>query len=83
MQDCLDDEWLQKRGIVVETVAIASVTPDDKSRALIERIDQAKNFASDEGAMMAQTILGAQEAMNTAAGNSAGAMTGWLRSATM
>lgn len=76
MQTVLDDDWRQSRGMVVEAVALGIPTPDDKSRALIERIDQAKNFASDEGAMMAQTILGAQEAMNTAAGNSAGAMTG-------
>ena len=64
MQQALDEEWMQARGMLVEMVAINSITPDDKSRERIEQIDQAKNFSSDPNAL--------------AGGNSAGAATGLM-----
>ncbi|HPG64811.1 MAG TPA: SPFH domain-containing protein, partial [Saccharofermentans sp.] len=72
MQQALDEEWMQARGMLVEMVAINSITPDDKSRERIEQIDQAKNFSSDPNALAAQAILGQTEAMKLAGGNSAG-----------
>jgi membrane protease subunit (stomatin/prohibitin family) len=78
MQDCLDDEWLQKRGIVVETVAIASVTPDDKSRERIEKVDEAKLYGQDPGALGAAVALGQTEAMKAAGANANGAVNGFM-----
>ena len=78
MQQALDEEWMQARGMLVEMVAINSITPDDKSRERIEQIDQAKNFSSDPNALAAQAILGQTEAMKLAGGNSAGAATGLM-----
>ena len=77
MREALDDEWLQSRGMVVESVAIGGITPDDKSRERIEQVDQAKMFGSDPSALAAQQVLGTTAAMQTAAGNSAGAVTGF------
>ena len=78
MADCLDDEWLQKRGIVVETVAIASVTPDDKSRERIEKVDEAKLYGQDPGALGAAVALGQTEAMKAAGANANGAVNGFM-----
>ena len=78
MQDCLDDEWLQKRGIVVEKVAIASVTPDDKSRERIEKVDEAKLYGSDQAALGAAVALGQTEAMKNAGANANGAVNGFM-----
>ena len=78
MQDCLDDEWLQKRGIVVEKVAIASVTPDDKSRERIEKVDESKLYGQDQAALGAAVALGQTEAMKAAGGNANGAVTGFM-----
>jgi membrane protease subunit (stomatin/prohibitin family) len=78
MQDCLDDEWLQKRGIVVETVAIASVTPDDKSRERIEKVDEAKLYGQDQAALGAAVALGQTEAMKNAGANANGAVNGFM-----
>lgn len=78
MQEALDEEWLQGRGMLIEVVAINSITPDDKSRERIEQVDQAKNFSSDPNALAAQAILGQTEAMKLAGGNSAGAATGLM-----
>jgi membrane protease subunit (stomatin/prohibitin family) len=78
MQDCLDDEWLQKRGIVVEKVAIASVTPDDKSRERIEKVDESKLYGQDQAALGAAVALGQTEAMKNAGANANGAVTGFM-----
>ena len=78
MQEALDEEWLQNRGMLVDTVAIGTITPDDTSRARIEQVDQAKMFGQDGAALAAQQVLGTTQALNTAAGNSAGAVNGMM-----
>lgn len=78
MQECLDEDWFKARGIVVESVALGIPTPDDKSRERIEQIDSAKMFSNDPNALAAQAVLGQTEAMKTAAGNSAGAVNGFM-----
>ncbi len=78
MQDELDQEWLQKRGIVVETVAIGGITPDDKSRQRIEDVDNAKMYAADPSALAAQAVLGQTEAMKAAGANANGAVNGFM-----
>ncbi len=78
MQDALDQEWLQNRGVVVSTVAISGITPDDKSRERIEKIDEAKMYGEDQNALAAQAILGQTEAMKLAGGNANGAVNGLM-----
>ncbi len=78
MQEALDAEWMQNRGIVVETVAIGGITPDDKSRARIEEVDNAKMYGSDPNALAAQAILGQTEAMKAAGANANGAVNGFM-----
>lgn len=78
MQDALDEEWLKNRGVVVSSVAIGGITPDDKSRERIEQVDQSKMFGADPNALAAQAVLGQTQAMNTAAGNANGAVNGLM-----
>src|SRR5574344_485879 len=78
MRDCLDEAWLQARGIVVEAVAIGGVTPDDKSRERIEQIDTSKLYGSDASALAAQVALGQTEDMKLAGGNANGAVNGFM-----
>ena len=78
MQECLDEDWLQNRGIVVEAVAIGGVTPDDKSRERIEQVDTAKLYGQDANALAAQVALGQTEAMKAAGGNANGAVNGFM-----
>jgi len=78
MQDCLDEDWYQARGIVVEAVAIAGVTPDDKSRERIEQVDTAKLYGQDSNALAAQVALGQTEAMKAAGANANGAVNGFM-----
>ena len=78
MQECLDADWLQGRGIVVEAVAINGVSPDDKSRERIEKIDTSKIYGSDASALAAEVALGQTEAMKLAGGNANGAVNGFM-----
>lgn len=73
----LTKKWGELRGLKVVSVAIGSVTlPEDDQ----ELIKQAQRTAMlKDPTMAAATMMGAQaEAMKTAAGNSAGAMTGFM-----
>lgn len=78
MQEALDADWLQNRGVIIETVAIGGITPDDKSRARIEEVDNAKMYGSDPNALAAQAILGQTEAMKAAGANANGAVNGFM-----
>ena len=77
MADTLDEEWTQRRGIEVVAVAIAKVTPDEKSRQRIEQFDT-NVMHSDPNAMVGGLAYAQMQAMQDAAKNSAGAMTGFM-----
>lgn len=77
MSDTLDGEWGENRGMEVVSVAIVKVTPDDNSRKRIEEFDT-NVMHSDPGAMAGGLAYAQMQAMQKAASNSAGAMTGFM-----
>ena len=77
MSDTLDEEWRAGRGIEIASVALAKVTPDDKSRERIEAFDT-NVMHSDPNAMAGGLAYAQMEAMKNASKNSAGAMTGFM-----
>lgn len=77
MNDALDDEWSNRRGIVIASVAVEKVTPDDESRARIQKIDDAI-MMSDQRVAAGRLAEAQATAMEKAASNDAGAMTGFL-----
>ena len=68
--------WLENRGMIVESMALNDLTLDAASRARVETFDNAKVFSDDPEALKALVVLGFTDALNKAAGNSAGAATG-------
>jgi len=73
----LSAEWGEKRGLQVVSVALGSVTLPEEDQELIKQA-QRTGMMRDPN-MAAATLVGAQaDAMKTAAGNSAGAMTGFM-----
>ncbi|MDI9515285.1 MAG: virion core protein [Clostridiaceae bacterium] len=77
MADALDDSWTDKRGMVIDSVGINSISYDEHSRKLIDMRSQ--------GAMMAdptiregyvQTTIA--DGLKDAASNPSGAMTGFM-----
>ncbi len=74
----LTDRWLQKRGIIIETITMnpPTLTPEDMK--MIQDMQRASAMGSS-AAMMAGTMTAATaDAMRDAANNSAGAMTGFM-----
>ncbi len=73
MNEVLDEDWLQGRGMIVEKVAVMSVTPDDESRKRIQDMDDGLMFGNNPQMAAGYQIKGSVDAMKTAAGNQAGA----------
>ncbi len=77
MSETLDSEWGMSRGLEVASVALAKVTPDDKSRERIEEFDSNVMHA-DPTAMTGGFAYAQMKAMKDAAANDAGAMNGFV-----
>lgn len=77
MNEALTEKWGELRGLKIVSVALGSVTLPDEDA---EMIKQAQRTAiMRDTTMAAATLVGAQaDAMKAAAGNSAGAMTGFM-----
>ena len=77
MNAALSAKWGELRGLKVVSIALGSVTLPDEDA---EMIKQAQRTAiMRDPTMAAATLVGAQaDAMKTAAGNEAGAMTGFM-----
>ena len=77
MNDTLDEEWRNRRGMEIESVAIAKVTPDEESRKRIQTIDDA--IMMSDARVAAGRLAGAQAtALENASKNEAGAMHAFL-----
>lgn len=73
----LNKDWTELRGITVVSVAFASITPDDESAKKIAQFQESRVYTN--ASMMGARLGGAQaNAMESAAKNSAGAMTGFM-----
>lgn len=78
MNDCLDDEWLDGRGMVVISVGIGGITPDDESRKRIQDFDRDIMLGKNPNMLAARAVAMNAEAQVAAASNTAGAATGLM-----
>ena len=78
MNEALRAEWVESRGITVEKIAMntPTLTPEDMKK--INELEDAVNMGQNPFAMAGRMTDATAKAMETAAGNSAGAMTGFL-----
>jgi membrane protease subunit (stomatin/prohibitin family) len=77
LNEALSDKWKKLRGLEVVSVAMGSVTLPEEDQEMIKQAQ--KTAILRDPTMAAATLVGAQsEAMKTAAGNSAGAFTGFM-----
>ena len=77
MNEALDSEWKQLRGMEVVSVAIEKITPDDESRLRIEKFDNASMYGRTEYAA-GRMVDATATAMENAASNENGAGTGFM-----
>ena len=77
MNDVLTEKWVNLRGLSVVSVAINSITAPKEDEDMIKQLQ--RNAVMRDPTMAAATLVGAQaQAMQDAAKNEAGAMTGFI-----
>lgn len=77
MNDALSVKWGELRGLKVVSIALGSVTLPPEDAEMIKQLQRTAVLQNPN--MAGATLVGAQaDAMKTAAGNSAGAMTGFM-----
>lgn len=77
MKEELTEKWAEGRGIEVVDVSLVSVTLPDEDAEMIKQAQRAA-MAKDPTFAAAQIATAQAEAMKTAAGNSSGAMNGFI-----
>ncbi len=77
VKECLDSKW-GSQGINVIRVSIASATPTEESASIIKSAQGDRLYAMNPAMQGARANAAASEAIKTAAGNEAGAMTGFM-----
>lgn len=77
MQNALDDQWKELRGMEVCSVAIAPISYDDESKKLIERRNQA-GILSDPSIRDTYIQTTVADGLGRAGSNSSGAMNGYV-----
>ena len=78
MNEALRYEWIESRGITVGKIALnpINLTPEDMKA--IAQMEDSVSYGSNGAMMAGRMMTSTANAMETAAGNSAGAMTGFM-----
>ena len=78
MNDALRYEWIESRGITVGKIALnpINLTPEDMKT--IAQMEDSASYGSNAAMMAGRMTTATANAMETAAGNSAGAMNGFI-----
>lgn len=78
MNEALKQEWIENRGISVGKIALNPITLTDTDMKKINEMEDAASVGSNPFMMAGRMTNATADAMQTAAGNSAGAMTGFM-----
>lgn len=77
LNEVLSAKWRDLRGIEIVSCGVSSVTADPEDEKMLKELQRAAAF-KDPTMGAAYTVAAQAEAMKAAAGNSAGAMTGFM-----
>ena len=77
LNELLSAKWRDLRGIEIVSFGVSSIRPDEASEEKIRQMQESL-FYSDPTVAGARSVVAAANAMETAAGNTAGAMTGFM-----
>ena len=78
MNDALRYEWIESRGITVGKIALNPINLADEDMKAIAQMEESASYGSNAAMMAGRMTSATANAMETAAGNSAGAMTGFM-----
>jgi membrane protease subunit (stomatin/prohibitin family) len=78
MNDALKMEWIETRGISIEKIALNPITLNPEDMKKIQEMEDSASYGSNAAMALGRMTTAQANAMETAAGNNAGAMTGFL-----
>ena len=78
MNDALQTEWAESRGLSIAKIALNPITLDPEDMKKIQEMEDSMSYGSNAAMAMGRAVAASANAMETAAGNSAGAMTGFM-----
>ena len=78
MNEALQLEWVESRGITVEKIALNPITLNPEDMKKIQEMEDSLTYGQNAFMMGGRMTTATANAMETAAGNSAGAMTGFM-----
>ena len=78
MNEALKSTWTEQRGIQVQSIALNPITLTEEDMKKINEMEDAATMGSNPFMMAGRMTNATADAMQTAAGNSAGAMTGFM-----
>jgi len=78
MNEALKLEWVESRGITVEKIALNPITLADEDMKKIQEMEDSATYGANPFMMAGRMTEATADAMETAAGNQAGAMTGFM-----
>ena len=78
MNEALRAEWIESRGITVAKIALNPITLNPEDMKKIQEMEDSASYGSNPFMMAGRMTTATANAMETAAGNSAGAMTGFM-----
>ncbi len=78
MNEALQYDWVENRGISVAKIALNPITLNDEDMQKIRQYEEAGNVGNNAALAMGRMAAAQANAMETAAGNTAGAMTGFM-----
>ena len=78
MNEALRFEWVESRGITVEKIALNPITLNPEDMKKIQEMEDSISYGTNAAMMAGRMASATANAMETAAGNSGGAMTGFM-----
>ena len=78
MNDALQTEWVESRGISVAKIALNPITLDPEDMKKIQEMEDSASYGQNAFMMGGRMTTATANAMETAAGNASGAMTGFM-----
>ena len=78
MNNALKAEWMETRGITIGKIALNPISLSEKDMQIINEMEESASYGSNPMALAARMATANARAQETAAGNTAGAMTGFM-----
>ena len=78
MNEALQAEWVESRGISVEKIALNPITLNPEDMKKIQEMEDSVSYGANAFMMGGRMATATANAMETAAGNSAGALNGFM-----